>query len=192
MLQYMAGFQTEILVNGTRVTALADILPNRGPLKMLIVAKTPAPVSVAAGHYFQGSQGTAFWNRLTEHGILAVPSGKFHDEALLKHGYGLTDVVKVPRGFGNEPSDEEYRQGVPRILKLVADLRPTVLMLVYKRVLDNVLRLGFGRRAKSVYGFNPRFDPLFGARVFVFPMPGTPCTREVAHAAMSELAVSLR
>ena len=192
MLRHMIGFQTEIVIHGTRVTTLGDILPDVGPMKMLIVAKTPAPVSVVAGHYFQGSQGTAFWNRLTEYGVLTVPPGRFPDEFLLAHGYGLTDVVKVPRGFGNEPSDDEYRQGLPRVLMLVADLRPTVLMFVYKRVLDNVLRLGFGRREKSAYGFNPHFDPLFGARVFVFPMPGTPCTREVAHAAMSELATLLK
>lgn len=36
---------------------LLDILPEKGPIKILIVGKAPAPASVAAGHYFQGRHG---------------------------------------------------------------------------------------------------------------------------------------
>ena len=61
-------------------------------------------------------------------------------------------------------------------------------MFVYKRVLDQFLRLSFDRREKSTYGFNPELDDTFGARVFVFPMPGTPCTSSQASLAMSGLA----
>jgi hypothetical protein len=40
------NYQTTIAVNGGRIKILGDILPKQGPVKMLIVAKTPAPVSV--------------------------------------------------------------------------------------------------------------------------------------------------
>ena len=186
------GHQIDIEVAGKRHRTLADILPRRGPLKMLIVAKTPAPVSVAAGHYFQGKQGQMFWNRLREYGLLAVPYGAQPDDSLLAHGYGLTDIVKVPRAYGSEPSDEEYREGLPRILDLIESLRPRVVMFVYKRVLDNVLKFGFGHSRKSKYGFNPELDSRFDSRVFVFPMPGTPCTSAKAVSAMSALAKLLR
>lgn len=191
MLSLMVGHQIQITVDGRPVTTLADILPTAGSLRMLMVAKTPAPISVEAGHYFQGTQGTMFWNRLVEYGLLNVPPGYFHDDVLLEHGYGLTDIVKAPRSFGNEPSDGEYRQGIGRIQQLVASFRPRVVLFVYKRVLDTILRLRFARNEKSAYGFNPDYDALFGARMFVFPVPGTPCTRATAQAAMEALAALL-
>lgn len=72
--------QVTIRANGRDVTTLADIVPETRPVKMLIVAKTPAPVSVATGHYFQGRQGRMFWNRLKEWNLLNLldaPTGSF-------------------------------------------------------------------------------------------------------------------
>ena len=119
--------------------------------------------------------------------MLSVPWGKQPDEMLLEHGYGITDIVKVPRAYGSEPSDDEYRSGLPRILELIDDLNPRVLMFVYKRVLDSMLRIGFEDHVKSAYGFNPRLDDRFASHVFVFPMPGTPCTSAKATTAMRQL-----
>jgi hypothetical protein len=182
------GHQTTIRVGDRDVITLADILPASGPMKMLIVAKTPALASVEAGHYFQGPQGRMFWNRLRDYRLLTVPSGAYEDDFLVAHGYGLTDVVKVPRNYGDEPSDGEYRDAVGRVLELIDQLVPEVVMFVYKRVLDQIMRLSFDRPGKSEYGFSPDLDADFGARVFVFPMPGTPCTRSHASAAMTDLA----
>lgn len=183
----MQGNQIEIAVDGRVVTTLRDILPDSGRLKMLIVAKTPAPLSVAAGHYFQGKQGQMFWSALVGRGLLNVPTGAYHDDHLLAHGYGITDVVKVPRPFGDEPSDDEYRAGIDRVLGLIKTFQPTVLMFVYKGVLDAILRLRFGIKQKAQYGFNTALDHHFGTRTFAFPMPGTPCRREVAQSAMADL-----
>ncbi len=76
---------------------------------------------------------------------------------------------------------------MPRILELIQVHRPTVVVFVYKGVLDKIVRLGFGLRTKSSYGFNSAFEEHFGARVFAFPMPGTPCTSAQADAVMKEL-----
>lgn len=187
----MPDYTIDVVVNGEAVKTLADILPDEPGLKVLFVAKTPAPKSVAAGHYFQGSQGTAFWNRLREYEILDAPLGHHEDDHLLKNGFGITDIVKVPRDYGNEPSKDEYKAGTTRILEVIRAHSPLVTVFVYKKVLDQLLANGFRRREKSVYGFNPALDSLFGSRVFVFPMPGTPCRSEDAHAAMLELAASL-
>ena len=159
-------------------------------MKALFVAKTPAPVSVEAGHYFQGAQGTMFWNRLKKYGLLS-PQTEFEDDSLLDHGYGLTDIVKVPRAFGNEPSTAEYSAGIDRILAVVADHQPIIVVFVYKGVLDEVIRQRFGIRRKSEYGFNPSLAKHFGARVFAFPLPGTPCKAAAADIAMLELAAAL-
>lgn len=185
------NYQKTLLINGQPVLTLADILPEAGPLKMLIIAKTPAPVSVAAGHYFQGRQGQMFWQRLQDYGLLTVPPGQQPDEVLLAHGYGLTDIAKAPRPFGVEPSAVEYRAGLDRILTLIATLQPRVTLFVYKGVLDNILKLAFGVQRKAGYGFNLDLEPRFKCGVFVFPMPGTPCTAEQAKAAMLALQARL-
>lgn len=181
------NYQTTIEVEGRSVKTLSDILPLTGPMKMLIVAKTPAPISVEVGHYFQGRQGTMLWNKLKEYSLLSVPHGKYEDEVLLDHNYGITDIVKVPRSFGNEPSDAEYKAGLERILGLISKLEPTVLFFVYKRVLDQILLLGHGRVQRASYGFNPNLEAWFGCQVFVFPMPGTPATTEESVRGMTAL-----
>ena len=182
----MPEHSINIVVEGREVRTLADILPTTPGLQILFVAKTPAPVSVKAGHYFQGTQGRMFWNRLIEYELFK-PTTPFEDDSLLDHHYGLTDIVKVPRGYGNEPSDAEYAAGTKRILQLVKTHRPKVVVFVYKRVLDQVLRFGLGVTEKSVYGFNPPLQSLFASQVFSFPMPGTPCNSDQAASAMQEL-----
>ncbi len=84
-----------------------------------------------------------FWNKLKDYKIINVPFGEFEDEYLLEHRYGITDIVKKPRGYGNEPSDEEYKAGLNNILNLIKLHRPKVIVFVYKKVLDQILKFGF-------------------------------------------------
>jgi len=158
---------------------------------LLLVGKVPTPISVEVGHYFQGRHGQMFWNRLVQHGLLRLRQGAFEDEVLLEHGYGMTDIVKRPRPFGEEPTCDEYRLGATRIMSLIADLRPKVVCFAYKAILDNVLKVQFAIKEKSLYGFNANAEGLFGCRVFVFPMPGTPCPRALAAKAMAELRAAV-
>lgn len=181
------NYQTVVEVGGQRVKTLADILPASGPVKMLIIAKTPAPVSVEAGHYFRGRQGKMFWSKLREYGLLSVPPGRYEDEVLLDHNYGLTDVVKLPREYGSEPSGAEYRDNLPRVRQLILELEPRVLLFVYKGVLDKILKFAYTCREKARYGYNPDLNGLFNAKVFTFPMPGTPCGAGEARKAMADL-----
>jgi hypothetical protein len=187
------NFRVAIEQNGERFDTLSDILPvNSGKLEILFIAKTPAPKSVEIGHYFQGTQGKMFWNKLIEYKILTIRLGTYEDENLLENNYGITDIVKKPREFGNEPSPSEYKFGLARIQRVIKNHRPTVLVFVYKKVLDNILRWGHDVKLKSVYGFNPDLESHFGSKVFVFPMPGTPCKSEVAVKAMIELQLLIR
>ncbi len=103
-----------VRVDGREFRTLRDLLPESPGLDILFVAKTPAPESVQKGHYFQGKQGRSFWKMLKQYGIL-TPTTDFEDDILLQHGYGLTDIAKEPRPFGQEPSREEYRTGARRI-----------------------------------------------------------------------------
>lgn len=128
-----------------------------------------------------------FWNKLRDYQILKIKQGTYEDENLLDNKFGLTDIVKKPRDFGDEPSKQEYKAGLQRILKLIIKHKPKILVFVYKRVLDNILKWGHGLNKKSVYGFNPDLKKYFDSEVFVFPMPGTPCTTDEAVKAMNEL-----
>jgi len=174
------------------ILTLRDILPAAPGLHALFVAKTPAPPSVKAGHYFQGRQGTSFWNSLKKYGLLRWTTG-FEDDVLLDHGYGLTDIVKVPREFGKEPSVQEYRDGLPRILEMIRTHHPKVVVFVYKGVLDAVISLQFRGKQKAKYGFNEDLESDFGARVFPFPLPGVGnCTTALICRAMQDLRNCLK
>jgi TDG/mug DNA glycosylase family protein len=186
-MQPLKGNQAYVSVEGQEILTLRDILPATSSLLALFVAKTPAMSSVEAGHYFQGQHGTNFWNSLKKYGLLNSTTG-FEDDLLLENGYGLTDIVKVPRPFRKEPSLQEYRDGLPRILGLIRTHDPKVVVFVYKGVLDEIIRLQFGRKQKSVYGFNKDLKNDFRARVFAFPLPGVgPCTSAQISRAMEEL-----
>ena len=181
------SFKKVIHIDGKPVETLEDILPATPGLEILFVAKTPSLKSVNAGHYFQGRHGTMFWNRLKKYGILKSSLG-YEDESMLNHRYGITDIVKVPRNYGNEPTVQEYKDGLEKVLNIIRLHSPKIVVFVYKRVLDQILKHAFNYQKKSNYGFNNDLDPKFGARVFVFPMPGTPCRKEEAKVAMEKLS----
>lgn len=70
------NYRTIVEVGRRRVETLVGRMSASGAVKMLIIAKTPAPVSVEAGHYFQGRQGKMFWGKLREYRLLTVPHGR--------------------------------------------------------------------------------------------------------------------
>ncbi|MGC2324533.1 MAG: uracil-DNA glycosylase family protein [Terriglobales bacterium] len=178
-----------IVADHREIVTLRDILPEAAGLRVLFVARTPTPASVEAGHYFQGRQGKMFWNRLRNAGLLTATTA-FEDDSLLSHGYGLIDLAKIPREHGQEPSREEYAAGAERILELIGRHRPKIVVFVYKKVLDKITAVRFGIQKKSRYGFNPWLETFFGARVFVFPLPGTPCNTVDAASAMQDLVIA--
>lgn len=182
---------TEIDAGGRLVPTLADILPERGQLRALFVGKTPSPASVADGHYFTGKMGRGLWKRLDDAGILNAPPGGFGDDELLPAGFGVTDICKVPRAYGDEPVRSEYEAGWERVAGIVALLRPRILVFVYKGSLDKVLQYSFGWEHKSCYGFNDDLARTFGRRVFAVPLPGVSCTAREATRHMTDLARAL-
>jgi hypothetical protein len=146
-------------------------------MRMLIVGKMPATVSVNAGHYFQGRHGSFLWSELRGQKILQCDAD-YEDDCLLANGLGITDVVKVPRDFGQEPSPREYGDGWPAVAETIERLKPAVTFWPHKGALDNVLRHAFGLSRKARYGFNPSLNRSIGASVFVFGMIGTRCSAE--------------
>jgi TDG/mug DNA glycosylase family protein len=111
---------------GKMVTTLADLL--RPGLNMVIVGINPSPVSVAAGHYYQGQIGQRFYARLAQAGIIDPADAGSADDAAYTAGIGFTDVVKrpTPRAHGLRPGELQHGRAlldeklaalqVPRVL----------------------------------------------------------------------------
>jgi len=175
-----------------------DILPDANSLtsrklKMLIIGKRPAPVSVKVGHYFQGQQGKSFWSLLDKYDILKVPIGDHEDDHLLGYGYGIIDIVKKPGEKGDEPTDSQYRYGMTRVLNAIKTHNPDILLFVYKKPLTKMLETTSRRDWKLVYGFNENVNSVFNnSKVFICPLPGVGgATKEDIRTSMQALKIGL-
>lgn len=109
---------------------LPDIPPRPGGV--LLVGINPAPVSVAAGHYYQGTLGRRLWRRLQRIGLLgdAIPGAE--DEAFARSGHGLTDLVKRPAASSKELSKSELVAGAERLREKIAEWRPGLILFAFK------------------------------------------------------------
>ena len=93
-------------------------------------------MSVAAGHYHQGSLGRRFWSRLVAAGILprGVEPGRA-DDALADAGHGITDMLKLPTPR-DVASDADLRAGVGPLWQKAALWRPAAIVFIYKRAAE--------------------------------------------------------
>ena len=125
-----------IEVDGVAVATLADLPPLRD--RLLFVGLNPSPVSVEAGHYFQGRLGRLFWRRLMTAEILPPDTDiASADDALAAEGHGLTDLLKMPSPR-DEATDATLRAGVGPLWQKVAVWRPAAVVFVYKRAAEIV------------------------------------------------------
>ena len=128
--------RTTITVNGATVETLADLPPLRD--RLLFVGLNPSPVSVEAGHYFQGRLGQLFWRRLMTAAILPADTAiASADDTLAAAGHGLTDLLKIPTPR-DEATDATLRSGVGPLWQKVAIWRPAAIVFVYKRAAEIV------------------------------------------------------
>ena len=146
---------------GRQTQTLADLL--RPGLRAVVVGINPSPVSVAAGHYYQGQLGQRFFQRLDEAGVINLPAAGFGDDAAYGAGIGFTDVVKRPtrRATGLHPGELEHgRELLDR--KLTRLTVPQVLF-TFKSSAEALL----GPLARP----GPQTHTIAGAEVFVMPGP---------------------
>ena len=80
--------------------------------------------------------------------------------------------MKSSHEYGDEPTKEEYKAGKQRILDLINQCKPEVLVFVYKTVLDNLLEMAFKYNGKTNYGFNPHLKYILHDKIFIMPLPG--------------------
>ena len=90
---------------GTTLVTLKELL--RPDLRAVFVGINPAPVSVAAGHFYQGRLGKRFWTRLQRYGLLSDLPPDREDEAAFVQGFGFADLVRRPTASAKELSANE-------------------------------------------------------------------------------------
>ena len=90
------------------------------------------PVSVAAGHYYQGRLGQRFFAALTEAGVLPPGEG-FEDDRAFAAGLGLTDLVKHPTSRASGLPDEEVLCGRAMLEARLRGLGISRLIFTFKK-----------------------------------------------------------
>ncbi|MEA2231600.1 MAG: hypothetical protein QOD83_1416 [Solirubrobacteraceae bacterium] len=147
---------------GETVTTLADLL--RPGLSMVIVGINPSPVSVAAGHYYQGQIGQRFYARLAQASILNLAAAGSADDAAYVAGIGFTDVVKRPTSRAQGLRPGELQHGRALLDEKLAALHVPRVLFTFKGGAQALLGTfeGHGLLADRT---------LAGAEVFVMPGP---------------------
>jgi TDG/mug DNA glycosylase family protein len=155
------------VVGESAVETLVDLPPLRD--RLLFVGLNPSPVSVEAGHYFQGRLGQAFWRRLVTAEILPPDTEiATADDALVAAGHGVTDLLKRPSPR-DDATDGELRAGVGPLWQKVSIWRPAAIVFVWKRVAEAVA----GRRLAEPWG-QLQGVALSGRPCFLMPGPYAP------------------
>lgn len=147
------------------IETLGDLL--RSGLRAVVVGINPARKSVAAGHYYLGTYGQRFFDRLRRAG--AVPDGDgVEDDRAFAAGIGFTDVVKRPSASAAEVS-AELADGREELEAKLAAIDARLVIFVFKAAAETLL----GPLPKRFYGMVPR-TRIGNARVFVMPAPTAP------------------
>lgn len=164
---------------GERVETLEDLL--RPGLRAICIGINPAPKSVAAGHYYQGTLGQRFFERLRNADLLPHESG-WEDDLGFENGIGFTDIVKRPTRSATEVRPNEFVHGRELLKAKIEAVQPRLVIFTFKKTADAL----FGPIAGSgqIQGLD-----LGGAPVFVMPGPFRP--RNEVEARLSELRAML-
>ncbi len=115
---------------GGSVMTLADLLHEA--LRAVVVGINPSPVSVAAGHYYQGRIGQRFYRRLAEAGVIDLCVANFEDDAAFAAGVGFTDVVKRPTARADDLPPGELAHGRASLENKLARLQVPKVLFTFK------------------------------------------------------------
>jgi TDG/mug DNA glycosylase family protein len=122
---------------GPPAETLPDIPPSPGGV--LLVGINPAPISVEAGHYYQGRLGRRLWRRLAGVGLLDDPTAGLEDEAFARAGHGLTDVVERPTRTSSELLPEEVAEGAARLRAKLGEWSPGLILFAFRKAAEPLL-----------------------------------------------------
>jgi TDG/mug DNA glycosylase family protein len=122
---------------GEQVETLADLL--RPGLRAVCIGINPSPVSVTAGHYYQGPIGRRFWQRLQRAGVIETAGTGREDDAAFLAGIGFTDIVKRPTARADAISAAEFEHGRELLAEKLRRHRPALLIFTFKKTATTLL-----------------------------------------------------
>ena len=175
----MVGYQQHVEWMGATVLTLSDIWPES--TRAMIVGLNPAPVSVEAGHYYQGQTGQRQLRRLAAAGLFIVSGSLRHfEEPAAKVGVGFTDIVKRPTRGESDVTGVEIEYGKTRFEVQLAERDVGLIISVFRQPVEALLG----------HGGAPGLQKLrtsWGAQVF--RMLGPFEKREIADEVMATLPI---
>jgi TDG/mug DNA glycosylase family protein len=132
-------------------------------LKVLFCGINPGLYSAAVGHHF-ARPGNRFWPVLHRAGFTPRILTPDENRLLLRHGYGLTDIVSRATARADELSREELVAGRKRLARKVRRFGPRWVA---------ILGIGAYRAAflQPHAEVGPQSGRLGGARLWVLPNP---------------------
>ena len=147
---------------GEEVETLEDLL--RPDLRAVCVGINPSPVSVAAGHYYQGRAGQRFFGRLRAAGVLPATGRGPEDDNAFAAGVGFTDIIKRPTPNAKALPAAEYEHGRQQLVDKLETHRPGLVIFTFKKTAQVLFGSFHGN------GFVPDLR-LAHSDVFVMPGP---------------------
>jgi len=132
-------------------------------LKVLFVGINPGLYSGAVGHHF-ARPGNRFWPVLRKAGFTDTQLSPVEEQELLKHGYGITNIVSRSTAAATELAQEELKIGGKRLIAKIKRTRPRVVAIL--GIL--AFRIAFGN-TKARFGL--QVERIGSTRVWVLPNP---------------------
>jgi len=124
-----------ILINGVMTETLRErLVPG---MCAIFVGLNPSPVSVQAGHYYQGQLGRRFWDRVHEYGMIPWDRVGAEDDFAIKLCFGFADLVRRPTPCDNGLTRAEKVRGATDLIARLQRLpdRPPIIF-VFKDAWD--------------------------------------------------------
>jgi TDG/mug DNA glycosylase family protein len=138
-----------------------DVIAPR--LRVLFVGINPGLYSGAVGHHF-ARPGNRFWPVLHKAGFTDRQIAPSEERALLRHGYGITNIVSIATAAADELDARQLASGGRRLAAKIRRYRPRVVAVLGLAA----FRLAFNR-PKAVFG--PQEERIGSSLIWVLPNP---------------------
>ncbi len=141
--------------------SVPDVIARR--LKVLFVGINPGLYSGAVGHHF-ARPGNRFWPALHKAGFTARQLSPVEEQELLKHGYGITNIVNRSTAAATELDQQELKTGGLRLKAKIRRNQPRVVAILG----IEAFRIAFGK-PKAAFGLQE--EHVGSTRIWVLPNP---------------------
>lgn len=114
-------------LNAARDRRIPDVIA--ADLRVLFCGINPSLYSGATGHHF-ARPGNRFWPALHQAGFTPRQLHPSEQNELLRHGLGVTNLVRRATARADELTNAELREGAQRLTSLVRRSRPRAIAVV--------------------------------------------------------------